>query len=325
MSSAESAEPAAGSGRTAHSGMAELIVSGSLFGIGEHIVRLGRLLELLLGLLIPRILVRVILDSRLSVSFLYLIRVGVLRHAKHFVVISLFCHSIRMPDFDSGSIFFFNSRIFTLYARHNSARRSNSAPVKRKRPLLSDDHFRKTQHLVAHLVTGLYHIDDLALLLLPGIETGNRLVVIGIQLQSERLDLLHILFLERFPELLCDQFHTLTKRLQVIALLDRFQRPLQIVHQRQKILHALGASALHQLHLLPQRALAEMEREGLMFTNRTSGRYVTEDREMIGKVREQIAGERITEFLSGMSQLGFTEQDIVALLEKRSGEEKNNG
>ena len=74
-----------------------------------------------------------------------------------------------------------------------------------------------------------------------------------------------------------------------------------------------------------QRALAEMEREGLMFTNRTSGRYVTEDREMIGKVREQIAGERITEFLSGMSQLGFTEQDIVALLEKRSGEEKNNG
>ena len=66
-------------------------------------------------------------------------------------------------------------------------------------------------------------------------------------------------------------------------------------------------------------------REGLMFTNRTSGRYVTEDREMIGKVREQIAGERITEFLSGMSQLGFTEQDIVALLEKRSGEEKNNG
>ena len=58
-----------------------------------------------------------------------------------------------------------------------------------------------------------------------------------------------------------------------------------------------------------QRALAEMEREGLMFTNRTSGRYVTEDREMIGKVREQIAGERITEFLSGMSQLGFTEHE----------------
>ena len=33
-----------------------------------------------------------------------------------------------------------------------------------------------------------------------------------------------------------------------------------------------------------QRALAEMEGEVLMFTNRTSGRYVTEDREMIGKL-----------------------------------------
>ena len=32
-----------------------------------------------------------------------------------------------------------------------------------------------------------------------------------------------------------------------------------------------------------QRALADLEREGLMYTNRTSGRYVTEDKEMIAK------------------------------------------
>ena len=57
-----------------------------------------------------------------------------------------------------------------------------------------------------------------------------------------------------------------------------------------------------------------------MYTNRTSGRYVTEDREMIAKIREQIASDRITEFLAGMSQLGFSEQEIVALLEKRRGE-----
>ncbi len=69
-----------------------------------------------------------------------------------------------------------------------------------------------------------------------------------------------------------------------------------------------------------QRALADLEREGLMYTNRTSGRYVTEDREMIAKIREQIASDRITEFLAGMSQLGFSEQEIVALLEKRRGE-----
>ena len=66
-----------------------------------------------------------------------------------------------------------------------------------------------------------------------------------------------------------------------------------------------------------QRALADLEREGLMYTNRTSGRYVTEDKMMIQKVREQIASDRIAEFLAGMNQLGFTEQEIVTLLEKR--------
>ena len=59
------------------------------------------------------------------------------------------------------------------------------------------------------------------------------------------------------------------------------------------------------------------EREGLMHSNRTSGRYVTEDKSMIAQIRKQIADERISEFLAGMSQLGFTEQEILSLLEKR--------
>lgn len=74
-----------------------------------------------------------------------------------------------------------------------------------------------------------------------------------------------------------------------------------------------------------QRALADMEREGLMYTNRTSGRYVTEDKEMIQKIREQIASDRIAEFLAGMSQLGFSEQEVYSLLEKRQGEGNENG
>ena len=74
-----------------------------------------------------------------------------------------------------------------------------------------------------------------------------------------------------------------------------------------------------------QRALADMEREGLMHSNRTSGRYVTEDKEMIQKIREQIAGDRITEFLAGMSQLGFSEQEVYDLLQKRHGEGNENG
>ena len=74
-----------------------------------------------------------------------------------------------------------------------------------------------------------------------------------------------------------------------------------------------------------QRALADLEREGLMYTNRTSGRYVTEDKEMIQKIREQIAGDRITEFLAGMSQLGFSEQEVYNLLKKRHEEGNEDG
>ena len=73
-----------------------------------------------------------------------------------------------------------------------------------------------------------------------------------------------------------------------------------------------------------QRALADLEREGLMHSNRTSGRYVTEDRSMIAQIREQIADERISEFLAGMSQLGFTEQEILSLLEKRHGKRRGS-
>ncbi len=74
-----------------------------------------------------------------------------------------------------------------------------------------------------------------------------------------------------------------------------------------------------------QRALAEMERNGLLYTNRTSGRYVTEDDTMIKKIREMIAEDRINEFLSGMSQLGFNESEILELLEKRVGKDGKDG
>ena len=74
-----------------------------------------------------------------------------------------------------------------------------------------------------------------------------------------------------------------------------------------------------------QRALADLEREGLLFTNRTSGRYVTEDKDMIQFRREKIAAERISEFMSGMRQLGFTEDEVVQLLHKQKGEGKQDG
>lgn len=63
-----------------------------------------------------------------------------------------------------------------------------------------------------------------------------------------------------------------------------------------------------------QRAFAELEREGLVTTNRTAGRIVTEDTVMIENIRGRLAAQRIEEFLEGMELLGFTGSQAAKLL-----------
>ena len=65
-----------------------------------------------------------------------------------------------------------------------------------------------------------------------------------------------------------------------------------------------------------QRALAELERVGLVYTNRTSGRFITPDEAMIGKLREQSAQEQAAAFLEKLQQLGFDSRQALALLEQ---------
>ena len=60
-----------------------------------------------------------------------------------------------------------------------------------------------------------------------------------------------------------------------------------------------------------QRALAELERDGLVHSKRTSGRFVTEDEYMIKGVREAVAAENIAAFMESMKRLGFTESEIM--------------
>ena len=71
-----------------------------------------------------------------------------------------------------------------------------------------------------------------------------------------------------------------------------------------------------------QRALQELERQGLMFSQRTSGRFVTEDREMIENAKRTLANRHISAFIRQMQALGYTRQEIVAMLEESErGEE----
>jgi DNA-binding transcriptional regulator YhcF (GntR family) len=65
-----------------------------------------------------------------------------------------------------------------------------------------------------------------------------------------------------------------------------------------------------------QRALTELERMELIYTNRTSGRYITSDIGVIKKLKERSAMNIIEEFLDKMKKIGFNEEEILELLTK---------
>ena len=73
-----------------------------------------------------------------------------------------------------------------------------------------------------------------------------------------------------------------------------------------------------------QRALQQLEREGLVYSQRSSGRFVTEDVSAIDRARSALAAEYVRRYRDSMRSLGFTEEEMRALLSS-SGEEEDNG
>ena len=61
-----------------------------------------------------------------------------------------------------------------------------------------------------------------------------------------------------------------------------------------------------------QRALNELEREGLLVSERTSGRFVTKDSAQIDAMRRQLAEEAAARFRREMQTLGFSEAEMLA-------------
>lgn len=61
-----------------------------------------------------------------------------------------------------------------------------------------------------------------------------------------------------------------------------------------------------------QRALNELEREGLLVSERTSGRFVTKDSAQIDAMRRQLAEEAAAQFRREMQTLGFSEAEMLA-------------
>lgn len=63
-----------------------------------------------------------------------------------------------------------------------------------------------------------------------------------------------------------------------------------------------------------QKALSELEQSGLLYTQRTNGRFITEDKELIQRIKSDLAAIQVREFLTKMQQLGLDGSEILQLI-----------
>lgn len=70
-----------------------------------------------------------------------------------------------------------------------------------------------------------------------------------------------------------------------------------------------------------QKALVELENLGLIITQRTSGKFVTEDKQLVENLKNEIAKTKSKEFLLLMKKLNYSINEIVDCLKNIEGEE----
>ena len=69
-----------------------------------------------------------------------------------------------------------------------------------------------------------------------------------------------------------------------------------------------------------QKALVELENEGLIYTERTNGKFVTDNKELIEKIKKQLAEEKVNNYLNDMKNIGITYEDAVRYLQELGGD-----
>lgn len=70
-----------------------------------------------------------------------------------------------------------------------------------------------------------------------------------------------------------------------------------------------------------QKAYAELERNGLIITQRTNGRNVTQDTALLEQVKTNIAGHHVADFSAKMKELGFHKKAAIDMVEQYFEEE----
>ena len=65
-----------------------------------------------------------------------------------------------------------------------------------------------------------------------------------------------------------------------------------------------------------QRALSELERSGLVYSQRTNGRFITEDTSLLKETREELVRGHIRQFFEQMRNLGLSDEETLEIIQK---------
>ena len=68
-----------------------------------------------------------------------------------------------------------------------------------------------------------------------------------------------------------------------------------------------------------QKALVELENEGLVYTERTNGKYVTNNKELIEKIKKELAKEKVNNYLESMQNIGISYEEAISYLQEIGG------
>ena len=68
-----------------------------------------------------------------------------------------------------------------------------------------------------------------------------------------------------------------------------------------------------------QKALVELENQKLVYTERTNGKFVTNDTGLIEKIKKELAKEKVNIFLDDMKNIGITYEEAIIYLQELGG------
>ena len=65
-----------------------------------------------------------------------------------------------------------------------------------------------------------------------------------------------------------------------------------------------------------QKALNELENMDLIYTERTNGKYVTNDYDIIENKKNELAKQKVTKYLNDMESIGINHDEAIKYLER---------